>query len=216
MTSQSELAYQQIKKMIFHMELLPGDRVSELQIATKLSISRTPIHDALRRLEGEGLLRLERNRGATVICFSEDEVREIGTLRLSQDILSMQLASYYGCASDFERLMALAEDCEEAASHGDVYGRIQKDIDFHLEISRISGNTHLLNQQVALYQQIFLIQISKYTDVEHSLLQINHHKPIVAAIRKGNIADIRRLCCLHVQNYYQINPYILSCYSPEV
>ena len=140
MTSQSELAYQQIKKMIFHMELLPGDRVSELQIATKLSISRTPIHDALRRLEGEGLLRLERNRGATVICFSEDEVREIGTL----------------------------------------------------------------------------IQISKYTDVEHSLLQINHHKPIVAAIRKGNIADIRRLCCLHVQNYYQINPYILSCYSPEV
>ena len=76
MTSQSELAYQQIKKMIFHMELLPGDRVSELQIATKLSISRTPIHDALRRLEGEGLLRLERNRGATVICFSEDEVRD--------------------------------------------------------------------------------------------------------------------------------------------
>ena len=73
MTSQSELAYQQIKEMIFHMELLPGDRVPELQIAAKLSISRTPIHDALRRLEGEGLLRLERNRGATVIQFSDAE-----------------------------------------------------------------------------------------------------------------------------------------------
>ena len=216
MTSQSELAYQQIKEMIFHMELLPGDRVPELQIAAKLSISRTPIHDALRRLEGEGLLRLERNRGATVIQFSDAEVKEIGTLRLSQDILSMQLAAYYGCASDFERLTALAEDCEAAASHGDVYGRIQKDIDFHLEISRISSNTHLLNQQFALYQQIFLIQISKYTDVEHSLVQINHHKPIIAAIRKGNIAEIRRLCCLHVQNFYQIDPYILSCYCPAV
>ena len=72
MTSQSELAYQQIKEMIFHMELLPGDRVPELQIAAKLSISRTPIHDALRRLEGEGLLRLERNRGATVIGSQGD------------------------------------------------------------------------------------------------------------------------------------------------
>ena len=97
-----------------------------------------------------------------------------------------------------------------------MYGRIQKDIDFHLEISRISSNTHLLNQQFALYQQIFLIQISKYTDVEHSLVQINHHKPIIAAIRKGNIAEIRRLCCLHVQNFYQIDPYILSCYCPEM
>lgn len=215
MTSQSELAYQQIKEMIFHMELLPGDRVPELQIAAKLSISRTPIHDALRRLEGEGLLRLERNKGATVIQFSEDEIKEIGTLRLSQDILSMQLAAYYGCASDFERLTALAEACEEAAGGGDVYGRIQKDIEFHLEISRISGNTHLLNQQFALYQQIFLIQISKYTDVEHSLMQINHHKPIIAAIRAGDTAKIRRLCCQHVRHFYQIDPYILSCYSTE-
>lgn len=216
MTSQSELAYQQIKEMIFHMELLPGDRVPELQIAAKLSISRTPIHDALRRLEGEGLIRLERNKGATVIQFSEDEIKEIGTLRLSQDILSMQLAAYYGCASDFERLTALAEACEAAAGSGDVYGRIQKDVEFHLEISRISGNTHLLNQQFALYQQIFLIQISKYTDVEHSLMQINHHKPIIAAIRRGDTAEIRRLCCQHVQHFYQIDPYVLACYSQDV
>ena len=74
MNSQSELAYTQIKEMIFHMELMPNDRVPEMQIAARLSISRTPIHDALRKLESEGLVRIERNRGATVTCFSDEEV----------------------------------------------------------------------------------------------------------------------------------------------
>ena len=91
--------------MIFRMELLPGTRIPELQISAKLSISRTPIHDALRRLESEGLVTINQNRGATVSCFSEEEIREIGAIRLCQDILSSQLASYYGSAADFDQLL---------------------------------------------------------------------------------------------------------------
>lgn len=213
MNSQSELAYTQIKEMIFHMELMPNDRVPEMQIAARLSISRTPIHDALRKLESEGLVRIERNRGATVTCFSDEEVKEIGTLRLSQDILAAQLAMYYGCASDFDRLTLLAEECETAAAKGDVYGRIQKDMEFHVELSKISGNMHLYDQQFALYQQIHLIQISKYTDVEHSLIQIYHHKPLIAAIRSGDLDEVRRLTCQHIKDFYRIDPYILTCYG---
>ena len=100
-SSQSDIAYRQIKEMIFHLELLPGTRVPELQIAAKLSISRTPIHDALRRLAAEGLVVIGPHRGATVTCFSEAEIREIGAIRMFQDILAAQLAAYYGSASDF-------------------------------------------------------------------------------------------------------------------
>ena len=82
MSSQSEAAYRQIKEMIFRMEFLPGARISELQVSAKLSISRTPIHDALRRLESEGLVTIGHNRGATVNCFTDDEIKEIGEIRL--------------------------------------------------------------------------------------------------------------------------------------
>ena len=87
-SSQSDIAYRQIKEMIFHLELLPGTRVPELQIAAKLSISRTPIHDALRRLAAEGLVVIGPHRGATVTCFSEAEIREIGAqhMVLSTDL----------------------------------------------------------------------------------------------------------------------------------
>ncbi|MCQ4936535.1 GntR family transcriptional regulator [Anaerotignum sp.] len=209
--SQKEFAYEQIKNMIFHMELLPGARISELQIAKKLSISRTPVHDALRYLEAEGLVTIEANRGASVKSFCEEEVQEIGVVRLSLDILSIQLAAYYGSAADFDHLNALADICEAIAAKGDIYGRIQTDCDFHLAITKISNNSLLFRQQHALYQQIHLIQISKYTDIAHSLLQIHHHKPIVAAIRTGNIEEATALLCQHYKNFHQINPYVLKC-----
>lgn len=215
MSSQSALAYEKIKEMIFRMELLPGTRVPELQISAKLSISRTPIHDALRRLAAEGLVTIGHNRGATVTCFTDEEVQEIGAIRLSQDILAAQLASYYGSASDFDRLSQLADLCEEASARGDVYGRIQTDNDFHLAIARISGNARLIRQQQAIYQQIHLIQISKYVDVAHSLIQIHHHRPLVEAIRNGQQEEIRSLICQHIKDFYRIDPFLLKCYGGE-
>jgi len=215
MQSQSAVAYEQIKEMIFHMELLPGARIPELQISAKLNLSRTPIHDALRRLESEGLVRIGQNRGATVSQFTDEEVREIGAVRLAQDIMAAQLASYYGSAADFARLDALAEECEQASAQGDVYGRIRLDNDFHLAVAAISGNSRLLAQQQAVYQQIHLIQVSKYVDIEQSLMQIHHHKPLVEAIRRGDTAAIRTLLCQHVKDFYDIDPFLLKCFGYE-
>ncbi len=208
MRSQSSIAYEKIKEMIFQLELLPGARISEVQIAKKLSLSRTPVHDALRRLASEGLVRIEANKGATVSEFSDEEIREIGAVRLSLDLLSQQLASYYGSAADFDNLDKLAEICAHASSQGDIYGRIRKDCDFHLAISEISKNQKLIEQQRKIYQQIYLIQISKYTGIEDSMVQICHHKPLVAAMRKGDLEQIRSLTYQHLFEFYRLNSYL--------
>ncbi|MGN1014817.1 MAG: GntR family transcriptional regulator [Butyricicoccus sp.] len=211
-SSQSSIAYEQIKEMIFRMELLPGERIPELQISAKLNLSRTPIHDALRKLAAEGLVTIGPRRGAAVTCFTDEQIKEIGAIRLSQDVLAVQLASYYGSASDFDQLDRLADLCEQAAAKGDVYGRIRADDEFHLEIAKISGNSYLLQQQYAIYQQIHLIQISKYTDIEDSLIQIHHHRPLIAAMRSGNLEEMRALICQHVKDFYGLDPYLLRCY----
>lgn len=213
MSKQTTLAYHEIKEMIFRMELLPGTRIPELQLSAKLSVSRTPIHDALRQLAAEGLVTINANRGAVVTQFTEAQIQEIGALRLSLDLLSAQLAAYYGSAADFDRLDRLAADCEEAAARGDIYGRIRTDNDFHLEIAQISGNSHLIQQQFALYQQIHLIQVSKYSGVADSLQQIHHHKPIVSAIRSRSDSKLRTLICHHIKDFYHVSPYLLQCYS---
>ena len=208
--SQSSVAYEGIKEMIFRLELLPGTHIPEIQLSEKLSLSRTPVHDALRRLAAEGLVTISQNRGATVTSFSEKEIQEIGVVRLSQDILSTQLAAYYGSSSDFDRLYHLAEICEEVTAKGDVYGRISSDRDFHLEIARISGNSRLIRQQEMIYQLVYLIQVSQYIDVAHSLLQIHHHKPIVEALRKADIDRLNDLCCEHIRDFHHLDPYLFG------
>ena len=84
---------------------------------------------------------------------------------------------------------------------------------FHMEIARISGNERLMKQQYAIYQQVRLIQVSKYTDIQHSLVEIHHHKPMIAAIRGGDIREARALICQHVKDYYRIDPYLLRFYD---
>ena len=211
MPSQTSIAYQKIKDMIFHMEILPGDKISEPQISAKLEISRTPIHDALRKLGSEGLVEIGRNRGATVMKFTAAEIEEIGTIRLSQDILAGKLAAYHGSIADFDRLDQLAADCEETAAKGDTYNRIKADNDFHLEIAKISDNHYLYQQQYQIYQQVYLIQISKYTDIEASLKQIHHHLPLVQAIRNSDLETITDISCEHIKDFYHLDAYTMKC-----
>lgn len=213
MGSQSMTAYQKIKEMIFHMELLPGGKISEPQISAKLDISRTPVHDALRRLAAEGLVTIGRNRGASVNDLSDKEIKEIGTVRLSQDILCANLASYYGSAADFEWLRQLAEACEEAAARGDIYLRIKADNDFHLAIAKISGNAYLYRQQYALYQQVHLVQISKYKDIKTSLVQIHHHLPLIQSIRNADLDEAAALIFDHIKDFYHLDSYVMKCYT---
>ena len=215
MASQSSIVYEQLKDMIFHMKLMPGQRISELQFASALHVSRTPVHDAVRLLAAERLVTLESNRSAVVADFTDEEIRHIGSIRLAQDLLCAQLASYYGSTADFDQLSALADACEKAAEQGDIYNRIQADGAFHLKIAEISGNSQLYEQQKALYQQIHLIQISRYTNITDSLQQIHLHRPILEAIRTQNNAEIRRLLCEHMKVFYHLDPYLLKCYSGE-
>ncbi len=84
-----------------------------------------------------------------------------------------------------------------------------------MKIAEISGNTNLYQHQYSVYQQIHLIQISKYTSIEDSLLQIHHHLPIIEALRNGEIAKLRKLICMHIQDFFQIDPYLLKCYGTD-
>ena len=209
---QGRIAYEQIKSKILHMELLPGAHISEEALSRELHISRTPIRDGLRMLEADGLVVIQKNKGAFVADYSQEEIKNIGTIRLAQDILSAQLAIYYGNEADFARLNQLADRCEDSAASGNKFGRIQTDLDFHLAITQISGNQILVQQQYAIYQRILLVQVSKYTNVADSLAQIHHHRPMIAAIRNRDAAAAVSLICQHVQDFYMIDPHILNYY----
>ncbi|MBV7276548.1 GntR family transcriptional regulator [Clostridium sp. PL3] len=207
-----EQAYEHIKDMILNLEIKPGERIPEESIANQLGSSRTPIREALRKLENDGLIFLYPKCFAEVAHYNEDTIRQIGELRLAQDILSAQLALHYGSNADFSNLRQLAQKCEDGARTGNIHDRIKLDMDFHLGITKISRNQILIKSQQELYLRIHLIQVSKYTDIEHSLKQIQHHQELIEALINRDSEKARKVICNHLKDFFNIDNSIIEQY----
>lgn len=207
-----EKTYEAIKSMILHLEMRPGDRITESMITAKFNFSRSPIREALRQLESEGLVTLHPNKGAEVVAYSPEQVRQIGAMRLDLDFIAARLALYYGSDADFDNLVQYVEACEQGAKSGDIYRRIQTDIAFHLKITDIAKNSPLMKLHKEIYTQIHLIQIAKYDTVENSLAEIRHHRDIVEALKRRDMVEITVQLCDHVGEFYGIEPHIIHYY----
>ncbi len=208
----SEKAYNQIKRMILHLEVKPGERIPEEKLTSLIKGSRTPVREALRKLSDEGLVNIYPGRFSEVAYYDEDAVRQIGLVRLSQDLLSCQLAIKYGSNADFTLLSQLAEKCEMGAKSGNIYDRIAFDSEFHLQIAKIGRNGLLVKNQEKLYLMIHLIQISKYTGVEDSIAQIGNHRDIIDALYDRDFQKIKVAVCMHLQSFYNIDQEIIDMY----
>ncbi len=205
-------AYENIKSAILHLEIKPGEKIPEEKMAGLVNGSRTPVREALRRLSEEGLVNIFPRRFSEVARYDDEAIRQIGVIRLSQDILAGKLAMIHGSDSDFQALARTADMCEQGAKKGHIYERIAFDNQFHLSITEISKNQYLIQNQKKLYLIIHLIQIVKYTNVESSMAQIGHHKKIVDALFKRDFSQIRELICEHLQSFYQIDQGIIDMY----
>lgn len=107
-------AYEQIRQAIVEGRYPPGQRLIEQRIAEEFSLSRTPVREALRRLEAEGLVLSEPNRGAIVRSMSTDDVADLYGLRARLEAYGAELAAVRNQEADIERLDAGITDFERA------------------------------------------------------------------------------------------------------
>ncbi|MCD8357025.1 MAG: GntR family transcriptional regulator [Clostridia bacterium] len=200
----SEPAYNHLLNLIMTKQLMPGDRIPETRIAKEFNISRTPVRDAMRQLCNDGLIEIFPNRFAQVRVFSPEDIREIGTVRVALDTLSIKLANLYGSHADFLRLQALATQCSEAFTEGHDRVRLSSDSEFHLELSRIAGNELLFKFQKELQLRIQFIQLHHPTVLENELLHIQQHHEIVKALMDHDEKLAETLICNHLKSFYNL------------
>ncbi|WP_312811616.1 GntR family transcriptional regulator [Sedimentibacter sp.] len=210
--STSARVYEKIKDMILHLEIRPGEKIPEEKITEIVKCSRTPVREAIRKLSEEGLVSIYPNRYSEVKQYNESDIKKIGELRLSQDILSCQLAIRNGSNSDFSQLKEIAEKCRISAEKGDIYERISLDSQFHLEIAKIGRNDLLIESQEKLYMKIHIVQISKYTNIEDSINQISKHSEIVDALFDRDDKRVKNLLCQHLEDFFNIDQEIINMY----
>lgn len=182
--SLAEQVYKYIKRLILSGEFKGGEKIPEERIAQQFGVSRTPIREALRRLEEYGLIYLKPRSYAEVRSFAPEEAEQVACVRAQLETLSARLLAERGKKEDFLVLDQLVRECDNALATGDVAATFEKDSQLHLEIARRTGNIHLYEIFEKIDAKVQLLRLVLHLPIEPLSMFIGQHKAIVEAMRR--------------------------------
>jgi DNA-binding GntR family transcriptional regulator len=184
-----EKAYRALWDRILSGEFRPGDRLKERDLCADLDVSRTPVREALRRLEADGLVVIEPRRGGTVADLSPEEADEIYALGAILESYAAKLAARRARPDDLASLDAVVRRMRDVVRQDDAAARrayLDLDRELHDRIIAMAGNRRLaamLKQVVRLPVLVHAFQRYSVADLAQSL---HDHESIVAALRAGD------------------------------
>ena len=190
----SNLAYKHISDELLNGELTPGQKISEPVLAKKLGISRTPVREAIQRLQNEGLLQQVPSSGTYVAQTSRAPLIETYEIRLALETMAVRKAAKKTRLQDLQKLNKCCELMRSVINtmqkknideiDGDLLVKfLSADLDFHLEIMKIAGNRIALKliTDAHMRNRIFGY-LCRYRDLDHARQTLNVHSDIVKAI----------------------------------
>ena len=198
--SLSEQVYQYIKRLILSGEILGGERIPEEKVAKQFGVSRTPIREALSRLEEYGLIRIKPRSYAVVVALDPREADQLAVIRAQLETLAVGLLTDCGTNDDFRALDLLARECNALIAGGDIAAAFEKDSLLHLEIARRTGNRHLYEIYEKLDAKIQLLRLVLRLPLEKLILYIRHHDEIIRLMKKRDKDAAVALMKHHVMN----------------
>ncbi|MGB7680922.1 MAG: GntR family transcriptional regulator [Candidatus Acidiferrales bacterium] len=195
----SEKVYRALKRDIIRCIYQPGETLSEKLLTAKYKGSRTPVREAVVRLEQERLLRIVPDRGYFVNHLTLQEVNDIYEFRCAVECLTADRAARNGV--DAESLKQLGEFARASYTDGDPvsYGRfIDADTSFHVSIARLSRNQMLFRAVVDARTQMERIMYAAMNVHYYGDSAWREHQQILEAIQERNAERARRLMYEHI------------------
>ncbi len=179
-------AYQQVKRVILEHQIPLGGKLNEGELAATLGISRTPIREAINRLEKEGLVEIFPQRGAFVVKFSEKDIFELFLIRENLEGLAIYLAAKKLNEKDLARLEGCIQGFIEPFTDQDIQRYAREDFKFHQTIILLSGAQRLINLISTLYDHIRIFRLTTMGLSDRMKTSLNEHRWIITSLRKGN------------------------------
>ena len=178
-----DIVFQTLRNAIITGELQPGERLMETQLGEKLGVSRTPIREAIRKLELEGLVIMVPHKGAQVAQFTEKDIQDVLEVRAALEALSARLACKRMDDRAFLKLQLAIAEYSYAAKNRDLETMIQKDVEFHDIICSATQNDKLIQLFSNLKEQVNRYRITYLKNVEDSDTVEAEHIAILEALK---------------------------------
>lgn len=184
----------------------------EVQLAEKLGVSRTPVREAIRKLELEGLLEMVPRKGAYVADVSIKDVLNVLEVRASLEGLAASLAAERITEEEIEKLKQSAKEFEEMNRLNDRDGMVEKDTEFHSILLNASGNNKLLSIVADLSDYVQRFRVIYFTEYSDSKDIVEEHRKLLDAISERDGEKASQAAKDHIES---IGEYLSNQKTPE-
>jgi DNA-binding GntR family transcriptional regulator len=195
-----EKAYNRIRDDITYGKLSPGERLIEKNLVEEFHISRSPIREALRQLESEGLIAFKNYKGITVSKLSLKQVEEIYNLRWVLESYAASLSAERATKNYVANLRNLHEKLKVAAETFDLIVWLELNTLFHDSLSQNSGNSNLIQILDILKRRIYRYKFMVLRVPGHLNQYITHHEGILKAFEKNDGRMAEKYMKIHVEH----------------
>lgn len=195
-----DVVFNTLREAILKGELKPGERLMELQLASKLGVSRTPIREAIRMLEQEGLAVTIPRKGAEVAKMTEKDMEDVLEIREALDELAAKIACDRITEEQLGRLNEIKEEFEDSTRTNEVKRIAEADVGFHDVIYDATGNQKLVNMLNNLREQIYRYRVEYLKDEKNYPVLIKEHEDIVKALSARDKEEVVKAMHVHIAN----------------
>ena len=195
-----ELVCEHIREAIINGTFAPGERLMEIQMADEMGVSRTPVREAIRKLEMEGFVVMIPRRGTYVSNMSIKDINDVYEIRISLDTLAAGLAAERISDEELEELQRLLVKVGNAIEENDMAKVVEADIEFHDVLYKASRNERLRNiinnlrEQITVIRGVSMRYPGRLKDTQEE------HRRLVESIAARDVEKSQEIARIHLEN----------------
>ncbi len=195
-----DIAYEVLRHGIITGEIPAGERIVETEYAARLHISRTPLREALRRLERDGLVEYEMRRGVMVRAFTLDDVDEIYTIRNALEMLTLPAIIEKATKDDIASLRQKLSEMDRLIARNDVESLSPLTRAFHAQLTKICAQKRILRVIESQDEYITRFSGMAIRKVENLMESHKEHYQLVDFVEKRDLEGFRTLMQHHIDD----------------
>ena len=195
-----DVVFQTLRQAILRGELEPGERLMEIHLANRLGVSRTPIREAIRKLELEGLVVMIPRRGAIVASITEKDLKDVLEVRRTLEIMAGEMACERITPELLKQLEEAGREFMKLKDTNDFTSLAEVNVKFHDIIYAATDNQRLITILNNLREQMYRYRLEYLKDTgSHERLNCEHHE-IYEGIKRGDKAAVSAAIGVHIDN----------------
>lgn len=195
-----DVVFNTLRQAILRGDLKPGERLMEISLANKLGVSRTPVREAIHKLEQEGLVLMIPRRGAEVAQITEKSLRDVLEVRGALEELAVRLACERMTGQALGELNRAAERFEKTLGSLDITSVAEADVAFHDVIYMATDNQRLIALLNNLREQMYRYRVEYLKRGECHAQLLSEHQEIIEAITNKEVERAVEVTCRHIDN----------------